>query len=364
LLSVSDSDLKDLLRRILPNLNGISPHLFRIFAAILLAGIVAHTIGTPAIAGEFEASGFVLRNHSPFSAIIGIPGRWPDGTNDVAELSWNTSNHAMFEMKEPEYLLLDGETQTISVRWQRRLSKRVQLGIEIPWLKHSGGFLDNTIDAWHDLTGLPEGIRPQTDSNELRYVFAADGPDVLRFEDSTSGLGDIQASLAVDLGSFDESVDAGYLKRIPWKLKLSAEVPTGNIEKLTGNDNTDLAAGIGARSPHGAGSRFGWWLDIGLVWPGDVAIDGLDPSGQIFYYDTALAWRLHRKFDFLVQIAGSSAVYRSRIPMLGEPTAQIGVGGLWHISTNYGLRFGLFEDLRAETAPDFGIEITLIFKAF
>jgi hypothetical protein len=133
---------------------------------------------------------------------------------------------------------------------------------------------------------------------------------------------------------------------------------------VTGNDNADLAAAIGARSPQRTGSRFNWWLDIGLAWPGDVEIDGLDPSGQIFYYDAALAWRVHRKFDVLMQVAGNSALYQSAIPMLGEPAAQIGMGGLWHISTSYGLRFGIFEDLRTETAPDFGIEITLIIKRF
>jgi hypothetical protein len=57
-------------------------------------------------------------------------------------------------------------------------------------------------------------------------------------------------------------------------------------------------------------------------------------------------------------------LYQSDIKMLGRPTAQLALGGLWHIFDNYGLRFGFTEDIRANTAPDVGFEITLIFKAF
>jgi hypothetical protein len=63
-------------------------------------------------------------------------------------------------------------------------------------------------------------------------------------------------------------------------------------------------------------------------------------------------------------VAGDSGRYQSNIKMLGRPAAQIALGGLWHIFKNYGLRFGVTEDIRAKTAPDVGLEMTLIFKAF
>jgi hypothetical protein len=107
-----------------------------------------------------------------------------------------------------------------------------------------------------------------------------------------------------------------------------------------------------------------WWLDLGMAWPGNVGIASLNAAGQVFYYDAAIAWRVHNRFDILAQMAGSSALYQSNIKMLGRPAAQIAIGGLWHILSNYGLRFGITEDIRSDTAPDFGFEITLIFKAF
>lgn len=350
--------------RILPNLAGAGPARIQIYriATIIISSALASLLAEPIFAQNFKASGFGMRNHAPFSALIGIPNRWPDGTHHSAELSWNTSNHAMLEVANDEYLMLDGETQTLSARIQKRVSPRVQLGIEIPWLQHSGGYLDSTIDAWHDLFGLPEGIRPQTPDNDLIYVYENDGVQVFELDERKSGFGDIQIAMGLDLGAIGDSESSFLLSRIPWKLTFNLKVPTGDVEKLTGSGNVDVAAGVGVRSP--GGERFDWWLDMGLVWPGDVDIVGLDSSGQIYYYDGAVAWRFLTNLDLLLQIAGHTAPYQTNVTMLGEPAMQLGVGAMWHVSEKYAMRFGFFEDLRAESAPDFGVEIAVIFKRF
>jgi hypothetical protein len=337
---------------------------YRSSTVFFLLGILLELLSSGVCGQEFESSGFVLRNHSPFSAIVGIPARWPDGTGNIAELSWNASNHSFYEDSGAESLLLDGETQTVSARLQHRFIPRIQVGADIPWLAHSGGFLDSTIDNWHDLTGLPEGIRPELGSDELHYIYRVDGADVFSLEKPASGLGDIQINLAIALGKINDQVHGSYLKRLGWTLNLSAELPTGDVEKLTGNGSTDLATGFGVRSPRSGTARLHWWLDLGIAWPGDIDLVGLDTEGRIFYYDAALAWRVHKRFDVLAQVAGDSGRYQSNIKMLGRPAAQIAFGGLWHIFSRYGLRFGITEDIRAQTAPDVGIEMTLIFKPF
>jgi hypothetical protein len=95
-----------------------------------------------------------------------------------------------------------------------------------------------------------------------------------------------------------------------------------------------------------------------------VGIAGLDTSGRIFFYDVALAWRIFRRFDVLAQVAGNTAFYQSDIGMIGEPATELAFGFLWHLAENYGLRFGVTEDIGPQTAPDVGFEMTLIFKSF
>lgn len=350
--------------RILPNSKGVGPESARYgnIAGFITSVAAAGLLGGPAAAQDFEASGFSMRNHAPLSAIIGVPARWPDATDHRTEISWNTASHAMLEVDGDEYLMLDGETQTLSVRMQRHFASRVQLGFSIPWIKHSGGYLDSFIDGWHDFFGLPEGIRPQTPDNDLMYVYENAGTTILELDEQKSGFGDLQLGMAIEVGAFGDEQSTSYLRRIPLRLTFNLELPTGDADKLTGNGNTDIAAGLGLRSPDGSG--FGWWLDMGVVWPGDVDIAGLNTSGQVYYYDGAVSWRALRRLDLLLQLAGHTALYQSDVTMLGEPAVQLGIGALWHISEHYALRFGFFEDLRAESAPDFAIEMSVIIKQF
>lgn len=303
-----------------------------------------------------------MRNHAPLSALIGVPGHWPDDTDHVAEISWNTSSHAMLEVDGNESLMLDGETQTLSIRAQKRFFSKVQAGFSIPWIQHSGGYLDSFIDGWHGLFGLPEGIRPQTPNNDLQYVYESGGASLLQFDERKSGIGDLQTGLSVDVGTLGPEATTSYIGRIPWRINFGLKLPTGDSDKLTGSGNTDVSAGIGVRSP--GGSTLNWWLETGLVWPGDVDIPGLHTSGQIFYYNGAVSWRAWSSLDLLLQVAGHSALYQANVTMLGQPAMQLGVGAMWHISEKTALRFGFFEDVRAESVPDFGIELALVFKRF
>ena len=319
-----------------------------------LSASLLFCVTRPISADNAQTPGFPLRNYSPFTAIIGVPGRWPNGARNGSELAWNIASHSERESLENESLFLDGETHILTARVQRQLGERLQLGLEIPWVSHSGGFLDDAIDTWHDLTGLTEGIRPEVPSNEVSYVYGRGEDELFRLDDSASGIGDMRLGLAADLGS--------PLGDWPWQLVLNVDLPTGDADKLTGNGNTDLAAGLRVMSPVSIDGALSWALDLGVAWPGDVDIDGPDPSGQIFYYDAALAWRVWQPVDLLVQIAGHTAPYQSRLEMLGGPSAQIAAGILWHLSDHYGLRLGFTEDIHPETAPDFGLELTLVLK--
>lgn len=331
-----------------------------------IVAMVMAIVSGPAHPQEPEATGFVMRNHAPFTAIVGIPARWPDGTDHPAEIVWNASNHSMSAVSTGSAILQDGETHTLTARFQYPVSPRVRVGVELPWISHSGGSLDGLIDSWHQWFGLPEGIRPLVADNQLDHVIRLNGVETYRMNESVSGIGDIRLALTTELGKLenwmggDAGAPAGYLSRVPWRMSLTAKLPTGESEKLTGSGNADIAAGIGWRSPRASDTTVNWWLDLGLVWPGDVDVAGLDAAGQIFYYDAALAWRIVRRVDVIVQVAGHSAVYQGDIATLSRPAAQLAIGGLWHITPGIGVRAGIFEDIRAESAPDFGIELAII----
>jgi len=291
-----------------------------------------------------------MHSPSPFPGLIGLPSRWPDTSGHSFELSWNTASHSLFQKNGTESLLVDGETHTLAARIQGALGRRARLGFELPWISHSGGFMDGAIDAWHDLFGLPNGIRSTTPRNELRIIYRKDGREIYRRERPASGLGDIRLDLSVDLLQYNHATIG---------LVAGIKLPTGDEKKLTGSGATDYTAGVRFAAPPEGDGRFSWGLDVGVVWPGAVRIAGLEESAQVYYYDFALTWHAFRSVALLAQLSGYSDPYRSALKALGRPGAQLGLGLNWRLSRRYSIRFGFFEDIRTETSPDYGTELAL-----
>lgn len=293
----------------------------------------------------------------PFTMLLGVPSGWTDLGGDRVELSWTVANHAFGAASGAEALLLDGETHTVTLRVQRRVNTRVSLGLEVPWVVTGGGFLDRAIDRWHDAFGLSEGIRPSLPRNDLRFVYARDGVEQYRRDRSTSGAGDLHGAAVVRL------LGAGRPEEPRLRLDFTADIdlPTGDSDRLTGNDGTDLAAGL--RLGSASASRLAWMLGAGLLWPGDIDLALPPASGRVMYYELALAWSATPGIDLLLGLDGHGGLYESRLAPLGKSALQLGAGALWRLGPRYGLRLGVFEDLRTDTAPDFAVELALLVQA-
>ena len=97
------------------------------------------------------------------------------------------------------------------------------------------------------------------------------------------------------------------------------------------------------------------------MWPGHVDLPLPPASAQIVYYDAALAWAATHSLDLVLQAQGHTASYRSDLKMLGSSAVQLGGGLIWRFSGRLGLRFGVFEDIRTDTTPDFATQLSLIY---
>ena len=93
------------------------------------------------------------------------------------------------------------------------------------------------------------GIRPQTPRSHLQYRFAVPGLYKVTLDESTSGIGDVRLGFTLDLGPFNESAEAHYARRLRWQVTVTIEAATGGPDKLSGNGQTDLVAGLRVGSP-------------------------------------------------------------------------------------------------------------------
>ncbi len=242
---------------------------------------------------------------------------------------------------------VDGETMRTVIDFALGMNERFEFDVEIPFLMHTGGFLDSIIDEYHEALSLPDGGRPgfQRDRYANGYVtpgtsvFVEGGRDGIR-------LGDIVLTGRTALVKAGEGHPA-------ISLSLSAKLPTGDADRLDGSGSADYGAAIevsgrvGRSSLHAgyAYTKIGSW---------DLAPD-LNPRNSRSLFGTwvfsatprtALIAQLLRTRGPFEQTAGND---------LGRATTEIAFG-MRH-GTGEGLLFdwALIENLDNQfSAPDIG----------
>src|SRR5437899_3407972 len=122
--------------------------------------------------------------------------------------------------------ILDGETLRTVLNARVGLASGVEIGVEMPFLSHSGGFLDGLIDSFHNRFGLPEGGRTGFAHNQFRAGYVGDGQTVY-FDRPPEGFrpGDIVLSVT-------EALLRELRRRPAVNVTLSAKFPTGHLKSL------------------------------------------------------------------------------------------------------------------------------------
>jgi len=145
------------------------------------------------------------------------------------------SSNYVEDSNSREQILLDGETTRMTLGGRYGLSKSVELGVEIPYIVHSGGFLDGFIINYHDSFGFPQGGRDQAPRNRLLYRYSLDGVEKLKIDSSGNGLGDI--GLTAGLQIYHDAQE--YPRAVA--LRASVKLPTGDSASLHGSGSTDFS---------------------------------------------------------------------------------------------------------------------------
>ncbi|HEY3700045.1 MAG TPA: DUF3187 family protein, partial [Spongiibacteraceae bacterium] len=75
-------------------------------------------------------------------------------------LGVDVANNFVRSQRGSENLVLDGESQRYEISARYGLGDNWEVGLMLPWISYNGGVLDNFIDDWHRVWGLPDGGRP------------------------------------------------------------------------------------------------------------------------------------------------------------------------------------------------------------
>jgi hypothetical protein len=303
----------------------------------------------------------VLRDHDngPLTGIFGIP----DSTEGAqllqkGERAWDLSiTHASHSMDDPrptESLYLDGETARADLRFRFGIGARMEVGVELPYVRHQAGHLDSFIDSWHSLLGLPTGHRPARDNDVLDFRYSDTTGTTINVSSSSSGIGDVRLFGGWQLFSRE---------RHQLALRFGAKFPTGDSSALHGSGGTDLSLGLAGDVVNLFGiNKLSGFYRMHAIHIGEPDLLSNRYQEWASFFSTGVGLQITDRIELRLQGASRSALYESDLRSLGGSATTVTFGGNIRIFDKYELSLGVSEDADAETAPDVAFQISLRYR--
>ncbi len=320
------------------------------FAGFFLGGALA-----PPAASAVGVIPFYSFDQGPLVQIFGLPALGParvvpERATDIG-LSLAVANNFSFGETSNETASLDGETWRTTLLARRGFAHGVELGIELPFVRHGGGSLDRFVENWHELFGLPQNNRDTAPADRLKYRYERDGVVELDLTEPVSGVGDVRLTAAYQLAA-----------PFPGDLALRASVklPTGDSAKLLGSGGTDLAFWLSAGCGAHCEGRWGWYGGGGLMIAGQGEVLAAQQHHLVGFGSGGLAYRLAPAVTLKVQFDGHTDFFRqTALPQIGAASVQVVMGGTLLLSERYALDLSVSEELVHNTASDVVLQTVL-----
>jgi hypothetical protein len=295
-----------------------------------------------------------LRNSNPLLQTLGAPAMQggelaPAGT---LEYRWilNMANHADSGLDDGEAAVFDGESYYLALELRYGVNPRLELGMDLPLVAHTGGTFDSLIKDWHDLLGF-SNVDRQGPENDLRLFHQRNGVTGFDIYESGVGLGDIRLAAAYRLAGSGGRALA---------LRAQAELPTGDADRLHGNGAVDLSLVLDATDRHTfAASRVSLFGRFGVVAPGSGDLLNDQRQDWVPVVGAGLAWQWTERIDLNAQLDYDGAYFDSHLDEL-ESSTRLSFGGSYRFGQHGPrLSIALTENLFSDSTPDFGLYFSL-----
>lgn len=307
------------------------------------------TLVLAAVASPAAAQGAPLRNESLLARGFALPalgaGTLAPGEHAL-QLRYDLSNEFYTASENGEVLLIDGETNTFTLAYRAAVFGRFEWSLELPLVRRDGGWLDSTIESWHDFWGLPDGNRSPAPQDRLRYYYARDGQTLFDLQASDSDFGDL-------------SLGAGWRATEGLTLRALLELPTGDEETFTGGTS---GGALWAEWTRAARAE----LPIFVYLSGGLSIN--ETAGplaemmrqEVFFAGAGLGWQFLPRVAAGLQVYAHTPLYEdSDLRPLEEPGTQLALFLQTHLTPRLDASFALQEDLVTDSSPDLALHASL-----
>ena len=298
----------------------------------------------------------IQMNANPFVRIHALPGysagEFLSAGQASSQVDLEITNEFHLQSKADEEVYFDYERTQLNLSFQYGITDDLSVGVNLPYISNSGGFMDGLIENWHDLFGLQQGGRD--DSPRDQFIISYQNTEQsLRLDNSDQGIGDI--SLFLNKRIID--VDQHKLKA-----RASIKLPTGDDDQLFGSGGYGFSMSL-----NGSKQFADKWQAFGMVGLSYLQDGHVLPNLQTNLVGSAvvgIGWQFKPRFGLSVQLDLNSEVYDG-----ADVDAINGQAGVLNFSANYRfsektiLSFGFNEDvIHKDAAPDFGINLAFRYQ--
>jgi hypothetical protein len=305
---------------------------FSCLAALLLC---ASPVAAVELAGPFQ-----VKDQFPIFLYTDQPYIEPAALSDSFSVSLSHSSLFVMEDSSTWSSHLDLELTELNFRYRKTVLNGIELGIDLPIVRATAGFLDRPLAWYHRAFGFTDYGRGSRPNNAFLYEVRRNGMPVVIGENDKAGIGDVRLTAKKLL------VDDAFTVSIMGTL----ELPTGDAKVGYGNGSVDT--GLALLVDKRLGQDAVWYANLGAVLPGDLKgyqTVGLRNYGYAGTGMEALVWP---SLSLIGQVSVQTSPYpRTDITQIDRAGMLLVLGGRYYAEQG-SYELSLTEDLDTSGAPD------------
>lgn len=279
--------------------------------------------------------------------IPAMPVTSPATSNEKLSISHALyiTNTYQLESNNNENLVIDVENTRYD--FQLNFSQSLwHFNLSVSLLSNQSGFLDQTIEGWHDFWGLPQGGRDSARNDQLNLLYQKNGIDIINTQRSSQGIGDIQLA-------------AGYALSANSQFWFALEIPSSDNDLFISSQGVDYA--LWYLTSTQLNDKLISYGSLGLSFPSNDGLFMNRLENKVIFGQLGLKYAWYPRYQLLLQLDMHSDIAKnSALDALGNSIqAQFGLR-IARLFNRHQLDLFFSEDILPGYAPDitFGIRLS------
>jgi hypothetical protein len=292
--------------------------------------------------GGYQNTWALSRNVETYLTDLEAQGRREIGPTEIAAI----------QALPGENYLLDVELATLDVSMHYKLSQQWSVYTIVSAVSYEGGFLDSTIESFHDSFGFSSFGRPAVKRNDTNVIIDLKSASVVMLE-APKTRGFLDPTFGVRY--------SGINLPAPWQMsvELAAKIPLEGERSLFSTGRADYGSQVSLRR---LGHRHGVHIDFSTVYYAGERVPVVHEAQFIPTLVIGWEYRLTDYTNLQLQGYASRSVYREAQTDLDELLSekfQLSLG-VRHRVRNLVISFAATENLQnLNNTPDIGFQLGL-----